>query len=457
MQNDDIRTGTVTRPYVYKILFISLGCDKNLVDSEQMIGMLRKEGFEFTDDEMEADVIVENSCCFIKDAKQESIDTIIEMGRLKETGKLKALILTGCLAERYYEDIKKELPEVDAVIGTTGFDEIVSVVKSVLEGKGYDVRKDLNRLTYIEGEREITTGGHYDYLKIAEGCSKHCTYCIIPKIRGEYRSVPMEKLVDDAVLLAQSGVKELIIVAQETTVYGVDLYGHKALPELLRKLCRIEGIEWIRIMYCYPEEIDDELISVIKDEPKICHYLDLPVQHCSDGILKAMGRRTSKRDLVEIISRIRKEIPDIALRTTLISGFPGETEEDHAELLEFVKEVRFDRLGDFTYSKEEDTPAALLAGQIPERVKKQRRSEIMNAQQVIAFEKADQMKGTELVAFIEGYLPKDRVYIARSYRDAPVVDGYVFIKAADGKYMSGDMVVIEVTGAQEYDITGRII
>lgn len=444
------------RPSIYRILFVSLGCDKNLVDSEQMISLLESSGFEFTDDENDADVIVINSCCFIGDAKQESIDTIISMAEHKKDGKLKGLIVTGCLAQRYSEEIRKELPEVDAIVGTTAFEEIVNVVRGVLTGKGYDVLKDINAFAYADGHREITTGGHFDYLKIAEGCDKHCTYCIIPKVRGKYRSVPMEKLLSDAGELAARGVKELILVAQETTVYGTDIYGHKALPELLRKLCAIEGFRWIRVLYCYPEEIDDELISVIKSEPKLCHYLDLPIQHCNDRILKAMGRRTSKKDLVDIINKLRQEIPDISLRTTLISGFPGETDEEHAELVQFVKDMRFDRLGDFTYSKEEDTPAALFKDQVKAAVKKKRRDEIMRAQQAIAFENAAAMKGRTLDAIIEGRIPEDDVYVGRTYRDAPNIDGFVFINGMKNDYMTGDFVKVLVTGSNEYDLLGKM-
>lgn len=464
MNDSDEKTwagdGNITRPYIYKILFVSLGCDKNLVDSEQMISLLQTDGFEFTDDENDADVIVINSCCFIGDAKQESIDTIISMAEHKKDGKLKGLIVTGCLAQRYSEEIRKELPEVDAIVGTTAFEQIASVVKDVLRSKDYHaVLEDIDRLAYADGHRQITTGGHFDYLKIAEGCDKRCTYCIIPKVRGKYRSVPMEKLAADAKKLAEDGVKELILVAQETTVYGTDIYGHKALPELLKELCAIDGFRWIRILYCYPEEIDDELIRVIKEEPKICHYLDLPIQHCNDRILKAMGRRTSKADLVDIIQKLRKEIPDISLRTTLISGFPGETDEEHAELVQFVKDMRFDRLGDFTYSREEDTPAASFMGQVKAQTKKKRRDEIMRAQQEIAFENAASMRGRVLDAIIEGRIPEDNVYVGRTYRDAPNIDGFVFISGTDGnmkEYMTGDFVRVLITGSNEYDLKGVV-
>ena len=316
------------------ILFISLGCDKNLVDSEQMLGLLTQKGFTLTDDETQADVIVINTCCFIHDAKEESIQNILEMAEYRKSGSCKALIVTGCLAQRYKQEIIDEIEEVDAVIGTTAHDEIFDVIEKTLAGqKELDIQ-DVDRLVEIDAKRVVTTGGHYAHLKIAEGCDKHCTYCIIPKIRGNYRSVPMERLLKEAQDLADQGVKELILVAQETTIYGTDLYGKKSLHILLKKLCEVKGIRWIRVLYCYPEEIYDELIETIRDEKKICHYLDLPIQHASDRILKRMGRRTTRAQLEEIIGKLRKEIPDIALRTTLITGFPGETQEDHEERLE---------------------------------------------------------------------------------------------------------------------------
>ena len=439
-----------------KILFISLGCDKNLVDSEQMIALLGEHGYEFTDSDDDADIIVINSCAFIKDAKEESIQTIIDAGELKKNGNVKCIVVAGCLAERYTESIKEELPEVDAIVGTTAFDRIVEVVDEVLEKKGVvEAKESIDKLTYVAGKRSITTAGNFEYLKIAEGCNKRCTYCAIPYIRGHYRSVPMEELVSDAKALADKGVKELILVAQETTVYGIDLYGKKSLPELLRRLCAIEGLEWIRILYCYPEEIDDELIEVMKEQPKICNYLDLPIQHASDRILKAMGRRTSKKELVDIVGKLRKEISDITLRTTLISGFPGETDEEHAELMDFVRDMRFDRLGCFTYSPEEDTPAADFDGQLEEDVKEKRRDEIMTLQQEIAFEKSEEMVGRTLDVMIEGRIPEDHVYVGRTYRDAPGVDGMIFIgEEGIGELMTGDFVRAEVTEASEYDLIG---
>lgn len=440
-----------------KILFISLGCDKNLVDSEVMLGLLRKHNFELTNDETEADIIVVNTCCFINDAKEESIDTILEMAELKKTGKLKALIATGCLAQRYREEIKEEIPEVDAIVGTTGYEKIAEVIEEVLKGMKAESFEDVNYLPK-EGhaDRVNTTGGYYSYLKIAEGCDKFCTYCIIPHIRGKYRSVPMEELLEEASMLALNGVKELILVAQETTLYGTDLYGEKKLPELLRKLCKISGLEWIRILYCYPEEITEELIKVMKEEEKICNYLDMPIQHCSNHMLKTMGRKTNKEELTEKIAMLRKEIPNITLRTTLISGFPGETEQDHEELKEFVQNMKFDRLGVFTYSPEEGTPASKMQEQIEEEVKVRRQGEIMELQQAIAFEKAEEVSGTKLKVMIEGKLPEDNVYIGRTYKDAPNVDGYIFVES-QRELLSGDMVDVYVTEAKEYDLIGEVI
>ncbi len=438
------------------ILFISLGCDKNLVDSEVMLGLLDKKGYQIVDSEEDADIIVVNTCCFIHDAKEESIQTILEMAEYKKEGKLKALIVTGCLAQRYQQEIIDEIPEVDAVLGTTSYDHIVEAVEEALAGNGHVVLEDVDALPDVKEKRLVTTGGHYAYMKIAEGCDKHCTYCIIPKLRGNYRSVPMEKLLAEAKDLADQGVKELILVAQETTVYGKDLYGEKSLHKLLRELCKISGIQWIRILYCYPEEIYDELIQTIKEENKVCHYLDLPIQHASDAVLKRMGRRTSKAQLVEIIEKLRKEIPDISLRTTLITGFPGETQEQHEELKDFVDEMEFDRLGVFTYSPEEDTPAATMTEQIPEEVKEDRQAELMELQQEIAFDLAEDMVGREVLVMIEGKVADENAYVGRTYKDAPNVDGLIFINT-DEELMSGDFVRVRVTGALEYDFIGELI
>ncbi len=444
------------------ILFISLGCDKNLVDTEVMLGILAQRGHQMVDDENEADVIIINTCCFIHDAKEESIQNILEMAQLKENGRLKALIVAGCLAQRYKDEILKEIPEVDAVLGTTSYEEIGNVIDSVLSdnvierGQSRITMKDVDYLPEVKTKRLVTTGGHFAYLKIAEGCDKHCTYCIIPKVRGNYRSVPMENLLKEAQELADGGVKELILVAQETTVYGQDIYGKKMLPKLLKELCKIGGIQWIRILYCYPEEITDELIQTMKEEPKICHYLDLPIQHASDVILKKMGRRTTKAQLIETIEKLRDAMPDIALRTTLITGFPGETEEDHEELMDFVDQMEFERLGVFTYSPEEDTPAAKMDGQIEEEVKEERQAELMELQQDIVFEQAEDMIGRELLVMIEGKVADENAYVGRTYRDAPNVDGLIFVNT-DEELMSGDFAKVKVTGAMEYDLIGELI
>lgn len=444
------------------VLFISLGCDKNLVDTEVMLGLLAAKGHQMIDDEMQADIVVVNTCCFIHDAKEESIQNILEMAELKKSGRLKALVVTGCLAQRYQDEILTEIPEVDAVLGTTSYEEIANVIDKILSDSPMEradarmTMKDVDYLPTVKAKRLVTTGGHFAYLKIAEGCDKHCTYCIIPKIRGNYRSVPMEQLIGEAERLAEEGVKELILVAQETTLYGKDIYGEKKLPELLRKLCGISGIRWIRILYCYPEEITEELIQAIKEEPKICHYLDLPIQHASDEILKRMGRRTSKKQLIEIVGRLRKEIPDITLRTTLITGFPGETKEQHEELMEFVDTMEFERLGVFTYSPEEDTPAAVMQDQIPEEIKEERQAELMELQQDIVFEQAEEMIGKELLVMIEGKVADENAYVGRTYRDAPNVDGLIFVNT-DQELMSGDFAKVRVTGALEYDLIGELL
>ena len=439
-----------------KILFISLGCDKNLVDTEVMLGMLASRGYEMTNDEQEADIIVINTCCFIHDAKEESIQNILEMAEYKKNGSAKALIVTGCMAERYRQEILDEIPEVDEVLGTTAYDRILDAVDAALAGQHEVMTADLDALPLPETKRLVTTGGHFAYLKIAEGCDKHCTYCIIPKIRGNFRSVPMERLLKEAQDLAEQGVKELILVAQETTLYGKDLYGEKSLPKLLRELCKISGIRWIRILYCYPEEITDELIQVMKEEPKICHYLDLPIQHANDTILKRMGRRTSKQELIDIVQKLRKEIPDICLRTTLITGFPGETQEQHEELMEFVDEMEFERLGVFAYSPEENTPAALMPDQISEEIKEDRRDAILELQQEIAFDKAADMVGRTLYAMIEGKVADEPAYVARTYADSPDIDGYVFVNTGE-MLMSGDFVKVKITGSAEYDLIGELV
>ena len=438
-----------------KILFISLGCDKNLVDSEVMLGILADRGFEMTDTEVDADIIIINTCCFINDAKEESINTILEMAEYKKTGPCKALIVTGCLAQRYKQEIVDEIPEVDAVIGTSKYDEIFDAVDQALKGSHFLDVDDLDRLPSVPGKRILTTGGHYAHLKIAEGCDKHCTYCIIPKLRGPYRSVPMEELIAEAKTMAEQGVKELVLVAQETTIYGIDLYGKPSLHLLLKELCKIQELYWIRILYCYPEDIYPELVQTMKEEPKVCHYLDLPIQHANDEILRRMGRRTSKQELIDKIDFLRSEMPDITLRTTLITGFPGETKEQHKELLEFINDMEFDRLGVFTYSPEEGTPAAAMEHQIDEEVKLDRQAELMELQQDISAELGERRIGQELLVMIEGKVADEDAYVGRSQADAPGVDGYVFVNTPE-TLVSGDFVRVKITGALEYDLIGEI-
>ena len=435
-----------------KVLLISLGCDKNLVDSEVMLGLLNKAGHQLTNDETEADVVVVNTCAFISDAKEESINTIIEMGELKKTGKLKKLIVAGCLSQRYKDEIMKELPEIDVIIGATNYDKIVEAIGTDEES----IVDDINYTPRPIAERIVTTNASMAYFKIAEGCNKLCTYCIIPHIRGRYRSMPMDSLIASAEKLASDGIKELVLVAQETTLYGVDLYGEKKLPELLTKLSEIEGIEWIRLLYCYPEEITDELIEVMATNPKICHYVDIPIQHSENAILKRMGRRTSREDIVELVGRLRTAMPDIAIRTTLISGFPGETQELHDGLVDFVDECEFDRLGVFTYSPEEGTPAAEYEDQVDGGLAVKWRDEIMELQQEISYEKNQQMIGSTQKVLIEGYLVDDDVYVGRTYRDAPGVDGIVFV-SAPYELISGSFVDVKITEANEYDLTGVIV
>lgn len=450
-----------------KLMVVSLGCDKNLVDTEMMMGQLagreissdRKPScdfsVEFTDNEEEAEIIIVNTCCFINDAKEESVDTILDMAEFKKTGICKALIVTGCMAQRYRQEIIDEIPEVDAVVGTASYDRIAEVLERVLAGEQCNVFEELERLPDNSGKRLVTTGGHYAYLKIAEGCDKCCTYCIIPKIRGKFRSYPIETLVSQAEKLAANGVKELLLVAQETTLYGKDLYGEKSLHRLLKELCKIEGLMWIRILYCYPEEIYDELIAVIKTEPKICHYLDMPIQHANDDVLRRMGRRTNQADLRAVIEKLRREIPDITLRTTLIAGFPGETREAHEELMAFVDEMEFDRLGCFAYSAEEDTPAFSFPDQVEDAVKETWRDEIMELQQEVSMDKSEERIGKTYRVMIEGRVADENAYVGRTYMDAPNVDGYIFVNT-DEELMTGDFVPVKVTGALEYDLIGEI-
>ncbi len=436
-----------------KILFVSLGCDKNLVDSEEMLGMLTKAGHDITNEEQEADIVVVNTCAFIHDAKDESVENILEMCELKKQGLLKGVIVTGCLAQMYQQDMKNEIPEIDAILGTTSYEGIVDAVNAIEHGEYIETFQDINYLPKVTEHRMVTTNANMAYLKIAEGCNKYCTYCVIPKLRGKFRSVPMEDLVASAKRLIAEGVKELVLVAQETTIYGVDIYGKKMLPELLKQLCAIEELAWVRLLYCYPEEIDDALISVMASEPKICHYIDMPIQHASDEILKRMGRKISKQEIIEKINALRLAMPDIAIRTTLITGFPGETEAHHEEVLDFIDEMEFNRLGAFTYSREDGTPAAEFDNQIDEDIKKERQDAIMELQQAISYELNQRYIGNTYQVLVEGYLFDDDVYVGRSYMDAPSVDGYVFIHS-HRELMSGTMVSVEITDCNEYDLIG---
>ena len=433
---------------------VSLGCDKNLVDSERMLGILAQEGFEITQDEYEAEAAVINTCCFIEDAKKESIERILELSELKKTGNLRVLVAAGCMAQRYRDEILTEIPEIDAIVGTTGIDGIGRAVSAALRGQSESCMRDASSdPDAFRLPRILSTGGHYAYLKIAEGCDKRCTYCAIPLFRGHYRSYPMEELLAEAERLALEGVRELILVAQETTLYGCDLYGEKSLHRLIASLSEIRDIRWIRLLYCYPEEIYPELIREIAENEKVCHYLDLPVQHASDQVLKRMNRHTTEAELEALVGELRKAVPDIVLRTTLISGFPGETEEDHVLLKDFVRRMKFDRLGVFTYSKEEDTPAAKMRPQIRKGVKNTRRDELMILQQGISLSANRERIGQSLPVFVEGMLPEEGVCIGRSYGDAPGVDGYVFFEPLR-EHMSGDFVTVHITDASEYDLHG---
>ena len=439
-----------------KILFVSLGCDKNRVDAEKMLALLTQGDYLLTDDEREADAIIVNTCSFIMQAKEESIQNLLELSKNKEEGRCRALIATGCMAQRYADEIREELPEVDAIVGTTAYDSIREIVDGALAGRKQDRMEDLGRVVLPDGKRVLTTGGHYAYLKIAEGCDKHCTYCAIPAMRGPYRSVPMESLVREASELALGGVKELILVAQETTLCGTDLYGRKCLHELIRQLARIEQLVWIRVMYWYPEEIYDELIECMKTEPKFVHYLDIPIQHSCDAVLKRMGRRTGEADLRRIIKKLRERIPDLILRTTLITGFPGETREQFEDLCRFINEMEFNRLGVFPYSEEEGTPAAGLDDQIDEETKLSRRDELMELQQEISADLNRKMTGRRMDVLIEGYVPGEDVYIGRGYGDAPEVDGYIFVNT-DERLETGSFVRVKITGSDAYDLTSELI
>ncbi len=436
-----------------KVYLISLGCDKNLVDSEVMLGLLQEAGHTVADDLTEADAAIVNTCCFIGDAKEESINTILELAELRTEGALKKLVIAGCLAERYADDIRREIPEVDAIVGTASYEDIVAALTA--DGS-YESRRPLTYLPQPKTPRAVTAGNYVSYLKIAEGCDKCCTYCIIPKIRGPYRSFPMERLTAEAERLAQAGTRELILVAQETTVYGTDLYGEKKLAELLHRLCRIEELQRIRVMYAYPEEIDETLIEAIASEPKVCRYLDMPIQHASNEILKRMGRRTTREDIEAMVAKLRRRIPGIVLRTTLITGFPGETEEDFDELTAFVEKMRFERLGCFPYSKEEGTDAAKMKGQVPKRVRERRKNVIMKLQCEICSRYSESLVGQTLPVLVDGYLPEEDIFTGRTEGDAPTIDGAVFFEGPQS-LMSGDIVPVRITSACEYDLTGEVV
>ena len=441
------------------IAFVSLGCDKNRVDSEVMLGILRERGYTIVSDETEADIIVVNTCCFIKDALEESIETIIEMAEYKKNGKCKGLIVSGCLAQRFEKEMFHEMPEVDAVIGTTAYESVADVADRILNGeKSIKVMENIDSQMKEENasKRVLSTAGHYAYLKISEGCDNHCTYCVIPKMRGKHRSRTMESLVEETKMLAENGVKELLVVAQDTSIYGRDLYGKPMLHELLKRLCRIEGIEWIRLLYCYAETLTDETIQTMAEEDKICKYIDIPIQHGSDTVLKRMGRKTSSKLISDKIAALRTAMPDICIRTTIITGFPGETEEEFAEVCDFVEKMRFDKLGVFTYSPEEGTPAAEMGNQIDEEVKEERKNYIMEIQKRISAEKCEEMIGKTIKVITDGKIPEEGVYCGRSYKDAPDIDGLVFFKA-DYEIMSGDFADVKINEASDYDLIGEAV
>ncbi len=439
-----------------KVHFVSLGCDKNLVDTEKVLGLLAPLGYGFTDDVEQADIAIVNTCCFIHDAKEESIEALLELAGPRREGRLQALLVMGCLAQRYQEEIQREIPEVDAILGSTALEEVAPAIERVLAGRAENCYPDIHAPQPLLPRRVLTTGGHYAYLKIAEGCDKHCTYCIIPSLRGRFRSLPLEALEEEASLLAAQGVKELILVAQETTRYGLDLYGKKSLPLLLERLNALEGIRWIRLLYAYPEEIDRDLIEAMAGLPKVLHYIDMPIQHASDSILAQMGRRTSQADIEAVVEALRQAMPDICIRTTLISGFPGESQEDYEELYRFVNRMEFDRLGVFAYSQEENTPAGRREDQIPPGIREERRAELMELQQAIAFEKGEAMAGRRLEVSIEGYLAEEEVYVGRSYMDAPGIDGWVFVYS-NRPLESGEFVEVEIMASREYDLEGRLV
>lgn len=442
-----------------KVAFTSLGCDKNRVDSEVMLGILHQRGYQAVADEAEADLIVVNTCCFIRDALEESIETIIEMAKYKTEGQCKGLIVTGCLGQRYEKEFFDELPEVDAVLGTAAYEEIADAADRILAGeRGFKCLEDINQSMQNENGklRILSTAPYSAYLKISEGCDNHCTYCVIPKMRGKHRSRSMESLLEEAEVLAKQGVKELVVVAQDTSIYGRDLYGESKLHELLEKLAQIEQIHWIRLLYCYPETLTQETIAVMANNKKICHYIDMPIQHGCDSILQRMGRKTSQAEIRETVKKLRTAMPDIAIRTTLIVGFPGETEEDFIQLQDFVKEMQFDRLGVFCYSQEEGTPAATMPNQISEEVKLERKECIMQIQKDISAARCAQEVGHILEVCVEGKLPEENIYCGRTQWDAPDIDGMVFFRAEEEPY-SGDFVMVQIQEASDYDLIGDVV
>jgi ribosomal protein S12 methylthiotransferase len=433
---------------------ISLGCPKNLVDSEIMLGLLRKD-FEITNDAKDAEILIVNTCGFIDSAKQESIDTILEMAKYKEE-KAELLIVTGCMAQRYKGSIIEEIPEVDAVVGTGNYDGIAEVINRAYEGQKDILVNDLEEVDYLDNDRILTTEKGMVYLKIAEGCDNHCTYCIIPSLRGKFRSRPIEAVVKEAVGLAQNGAKELILVAQDTTRYGIDIYGEKRLVQLIKELSKIEEIQWIRLLYCYPEEIDDALIDEVANNPKVCNYFDIPIQHASDRILKLMGRRGTHGETLDVLSKIRDRVPEVVIRTSLIVGFPGETEEDFDILESFVKSFKFDRLGVFEYSREEDTPAAKMKGQIPKKVKQARRKQLMALQREITDNKNNSKVGKTYTAIVEDVSDDGIFYYGRTYAEAPDIDGLVYFTSQE-PLEAGQLVEVKILNTDNYDLIGEVV
>lgn len=438
-----------------KIFMSTLGCAKNLVDSEMMIGALKSKNYEQCQDIIDADIAIVNTCGFIESAKEESINEILELSQYKEKGKLKHLIVTGCLAQRYSNELLDEIPEIDIVLGTTSFDMIIEKVAELESGIKNSLITDINKHIKEEMPRSLLTDNYTAYLKIAEGCDNHCTYCIIPKLRGKYRSRRQEDILKEARNLAKNGVKELIVIAQDTTKYGIDLYGEKKIAELLRSLNEIEELKWIRILYSYPEDVDSEFVKAVKESDKVLPYFDIPVQHANDRILKLMNRKTTQTQIKENIARIRAEIPEASIRTSIIVGFPTETEAEFEQLCQFVEEVKFDRLGVFAYSQEEDTPAAILEGQLEEDVKLDRRNRLMEIQQKVSFEKNQAFVGRILEAIVEE-CADEGVFEARTYRDMIEIDGLVFIHT-DKSLRKGQFVKVKITDALEYDLIGELI